>query len=277
MDNSNRDPYLDISIDVFKKATNILSSLIEQRSHFTEKDQQLIQILASCCNTSEAIYKLLESDTTLSEGYMLMRVLLEKLVNFHYLRHSNESELKRYQEYPYYRFYHSLRHRVKGPTMMVAINNPRWKMQKLQEVPPINKALSTFSATDWKLEWSVKKFNQRVQFICKHEPTLEPMLVLSQMLTYTDASEMLHGTLWGILFLSGVFGADFKNPLKPTDDEVSKFYTQKIAEPLFSLSELMLSTVKIVADTNTVKLASQSRISEALLNILEQQKRGLVA
>jgi hypothetical protein len=276
MNNTNREPYLDISIGAFNQANNILGSLIEQRSHFTEKDKQLIQTLATCCNTGEAISKLLESDTTLSEGYMLMRVLLEKLVNYHYLRCSNDSELKRFQEYPYYRYYHSLRHRVSGHTMKLVIDNPKAKMKKLQAVPPFNEALKTFSASNWKLQWSDKSFNQRVKFICEHEPTLEPALVLSQMLTYTDASEMLHGTLWGILLLSGAFNAEyFKNPLNPTAAEVSKFYSQKIAKPLFALSELMLLTVKIVAATNTAKLASQSRISEALLMLLEQQKSVL--
>jgi hypothetical protein len=157
----------------------------------------------------------------------------------------------------------------------VAVNNPKWKMKKLQEVPQFNEALQTFSATDWKLQWTNKSFNQRVKLVCEHEPTLEPMLVLAQMLTYTDASEMLHGTLWGILLLSGTFGADYKNPLKPTPAEVRNFYTEKITKPLIALSELTLLTIKIVADDNSDKLARHGRLAEAILSTLEPLRQNI--
>jgi hypothetical protein len=271
MENTSRQPYFDVSIEVFNQALIILGSLVEQRSHFTEKDQQLIQALATCGNTGEAIYKLLQEDTTLSEGYMLMRVLLEKLVNFHYLRCSGDSELKHYQMYPYYRYYHSLGQKVYGHTMKAQIDNPRWKVQKLQTRPPFSEALAMFSATNPTMGWTSKSFGQKVKHICEHEPTLEPGLVLSQMLAYTDASEMLHGSLWGILVLSGVFGADFKNPSKPTSDEVGKFYSKKIAEPLYALSELVLLTVRMVADD--AKLSEFSKKVAAALKLFEQDDK----
>lgn len=271
MNNTNREAYFDISIEVFNQAANTLGSLIGQRSHFIEKDKQLHFILASCCNTSEAIYKLLDSDTTLSKGYMLMRVLLEKLVNFHYLRCSSVSELKRYQDYPYYRYYHSLGQKVYGHTMSAEINNSKADIEKLQSVPPFNEVLRMFSATDPTLLWTRKSFSQKVRHICRREPGLESMLVLSQILTYTDTSEMLHGTMWGIYLLSGIYDLSyFKNPNKPTETEVRKFYSQKIGQPLSALSELILLTIKLVA--SAANLSAYKIKAEAALEVLEQQR-----
>jgi len=243
-----RESYLTEGLSVFLRSNELLFGLTKRE--LKGRDEKLFILLASCSNTGYGVYKLLNGDVhTENEAYALMRALLEKLTNFNYLRVSNDVELEKYFMHAYYRMYHSAKRDMHGPSTYIKLGMQESDVLKLSKDPVIKRALELFSEDKSYLNWTPLSFEKRLRIVCQKTSINESILMLSSLLTYKDASEALHGSHYGTIFLTGIFTpGSFVNPANPQKSEVSRNISKKLILPLMLLSSFVIATSWLVAD-----------------------------
>lgn len=241
-----REKYLQEALVLLAKATDLLFDTTKRK--LEGRDQELFILLSSCCNTALGIQKLLHNDThTENEAYMLMRALLERLINFHYLRVADDEEVERYFIHAYYRMYHMTNQQMVGIKGNLHIKLNKETRERLKQDPKVQRALVLFSETKPNLDWTTKSFDKRLRAVIDKTTIIEGILLLAAMVTYGDASEILHGTFYGSIFLTGVFEVgSFKDHGHPTQKEVSRNISTKLRLPLVLLASLIMATVEIL-------------------------------
>lgn len=201
-----REEYLQEAVEHFYSCVATLHEA--SKLDFKGRDAELFVPLASCLNTGLAVYKLLSTGAnTENEGFMLTRSCLEKLINYLYLRVASDKEYRRYFSYPYYKIYHNGARQVSYSDGLKVVEDPLIKEQMLDS-PEVREALSLFSNSDPRLNWSKKTFTERVATVIQKSDITPGVLSLTSFLTYSDASQVLHGTMYGNMLLTGAWNMD---------------------------------------------------------------------
>lgn len=259
-----REEYLTDALDLLNEATHLLYDLSQKK--LEGRDQELHIPLVSCCNTAVGIHKLLYRDVhTEHEAYMLMRALMERIVNFHYLRVTDKDEVERYFMHAWYRMYHMTNRQEVGQKGNVVLKLNSDAREQLKADPTIQKALRLFSETKPGMDWTKKTFTQRIRFIGDKGAIKEEILLLASMITYADASEILHGTFYGEVFLTGAFtpGA-YAGETHPSPAKVNKHISSMLRLPVVVLAGLMIATVQAIArDHGFTEFLERASILEA--------------
>lgn len=185
------------------------------------KDDRLAKasvLLMSCGQTGGAILQLAtQTDVFTREIVMLARSFIEKVINFCYVGVCEEKEFRAFILHPVYKQYHLVG--TKGITdnmnaIEKVIAERKEKQTRLKENPIVQEALAMFSETKRNLSWTKKSLNQRIEALEKWSKMLDVFFTISKWEYYSDASEALHGSLYGCLFNLGSFDPDFdrENP-----------------------------------------------------------------
>lgn len=223
-----------------------------------EGDEDLFIPLASCLNTAVGVTKLLRNDThTENESYMLMRSLLEKLVNFHYLKVSGEVERERYKLHPFYKVYHNTMRDYATDNTAVRLE---WNGDRnsMRAVPEIRRALTLFSDSNSRMDWTRKTFRQRVNRVVNAGSVRAGILEISALLSYGDASEVLHGSMYGQMILTGMWELGNYRTGEVTSEEVGRHVSMRLALQLCLLGKLMLDTARLINHRNLENITSQA-------------------
>lgn len=240
-----REEYLQASLEYLRDATQLIFDL--SGNHLQGRDEKLFIPLASCCNTAVGIYKLLYGSTdTEREAYMLMRALLERIVNLNYLRVADDLEVEKYFMHATYRMYHmTVRQQVgsKG-TAVVKLNSDSRK--RLYSDPEIQKALDLFSHTKPGLDWTDLSISKRIRYIGEKRSIKEEAFLIASLITYADASEVLHGSHYGDMFLTGIY-AFGTYETTPTRQEVNHHISVSLGMPIVMLAQLLVATARVIA------------------------------
>ncbi|HKU18883.1 MAG TPA: DUF5677 domain-containing protein [Candidatus Saccharimonadales bacterium] len=267
-----REPFLKDALKVFEDASQLLFELTKK--DLQGRDQTLFIPLSACCNTALGIHKLLRNDIhTENEAYMLMRALLERIVNLNYLRVAEQVEVNKYFSYPRYRMYHTSKG-TQNKKISVRLNNDA--LLELEKNPDVQKALRLFSKTNPRMNWTDKTFNQRLQIVIEKTNFNEGVLLLSSMLTYKDASEVLHGSFYGHMFLTGMYTmGDFKDASHPKKSEVSRNISMKLTLPLMLLAGVIVGTVQLISKNHdlTDLIERGKDIESAITKVLESTQQ----
>jgi hypothetical protein len=186
-------------------------------------------LLLSAGHTGSALLEL--SDRTESfagEQVMLARSFLEKVTNFIYASICDEKEYRAFILHPIYKHYHiagshSLADGFDGYTPeKIAIRKA--KQDSLKKIPIVQEALSMFSETKTNLRWTKTNMDQRIDAISKWGKLLDPFFFLCKAEYYSDASEALHGSLYGCTFDTGVLAPDYAHAMEEPDGINKKLY-----------------------------------------------------
>lgn len=169
------------------------------------KDKELFVVMASCLNTAQGVHRLASINQTENEAIMLMRALLERLINYNYLRKTDKKEYERYWSYPYYRMYHNAKQAAHGNEGHISVKLDSTARKAFRNHPKVKHALSIFSEKDSRLSWTKKTFNERMKDVTKTSALSESVVLINSILTYRSASESLHGSLYGLMQLTGLF------------------------------------------------------------------------
>lgn len=148
---------------------------------------------------------LLSMHLHVSESYILARALLERIINYTYLLSCDEEEYLRYVEYTKQKGYRVLDRSFTSGKSKVHL---RWSGSiNLEEYPELKKAIKRFTSNRGKpkTRWTSKNLSAMVESISNKGGLEIGYLMFAHLWIYDDASEALHGTLYGSTFHVGAF------------------------------------------------------------------------
>jgi len=170
-------------------------------------------LLMSSGHTGTALLQLAEqTDSFTSETVMLARSFLEKVTNFCYANICDEKEYRAFLLHPIYKQYHNVGTPAMGDDPLMWKENyeiAKQKQEDLKKVDLVREALAIFSDTKHTLNWTKKSMAQRIDAIQEWGKLMDPFFVISKYEYYADASEALHGSLYGCTLNIGAFEPGF--------------------------------------------------------------------
>ncbi len=176
---------------------------------------------------------LLSRHLHLKECYILARSFLESLVTYTYILFCDEEEYSRYLAYTKQKAYRVLDRSFTVGDSKVGL---RWTGSiELEKEPELKKALELFTSEKGKTKtrWTSHSLSEMLESIAGRGGLEIGYLMFAILGIYDDASEALHGTLYGSIFHIGTFVG--KTP-------ASKNELKKIWNEQFSALFLMLGS-----------------------------------
>lgn len=166
-------------------------------------------LLISCGQTGAALLQLsCQTDKFTGEAVMLSRSFMEKITNFCYVGICDEKEYRAFVLHPVYKHYHNISLPTMEDDLDLISENAAFRkdqQEKLKKLPIVKEALEMFSETKGNLNWTRKTLNQRIEAIEKWGKLLDVFFTINKIQYYSDASEALHGSLYGCIYKLGLF------------------------------------------------------------------------
>jgi len=161
-------------------------------------------VLGSSCCTGWAIYELgRDYERYYAEMMMLARSFIEKIINFCYVVICDDTEYKKFLLHPLYRAYHQMEKSKYAGNIKLSIKF--LGRHFIKNNPKVSEALRLFSESNPRLKWSNKNIDEKVALI-KEKTNINIGIFLMNTLTiYSNASEALHGSLFGCSFHTGAY------------------------------------------------------------------------
>lgn len=219
-----------------------------------ERLTKAAMLLISAGQTGAALLQLAnQTDAFTSQSVMLARSFMEKITNFCYVGICDEKEYRAFLLHPIYKQYH----KAADPKMEDDLNElhenikaREEKQAKLREKTIVQEALAIFSETKSKLNWTKKTLGERIAAIEAWGKVFDVFFTISKFQYYSDASEILHGSLYGCTYSIGAFEPGFD----PTDNkELSKKIYKDSTCMLLHLGMLIHEAFTLINYTNDIK------------------------
>lgn len=106
-----------------------------------------------------------------------------------------------------------------------------------------------FSETKSNLSWTKKRLNERIEVLEKWGKLLDVFFTINKIQYYSDASEALHGSLYGCTYNLGVFDLEF-DPNK--DGELNKKIYKDNACMLLHLGMLIHEAFTLISYSDDI-------------------------
>ena len=213
-----------------------------------QRIQSLYHLLMSIYITGNAI-NLLALNNFLSESYMLARALLEKIINYMYVLVCEEDEYKKYLNYTKQKGYRILNRSFVVGEQRAELN---WSGSvNLDDNPELREAVNQFTSGKGKeiTRWTSLSPAERLNVIRDKGNVKIESLMLSTLGIWDDASEALHGTLYGSAFHFGFFEGKI-----PTEvEELAETYRSKLLFLFFALGTSIASLFDVVSNVYPVE------------------------
>ncbi|EGK02563.1 DUF5677 domain-containing protein [Dysgonomonas gadei] len=189
-----------------------------------------------------------------SEVTMLARSFMETVTNFCYASVCDAKEYRAFILHPIYKYYFKV-----GTSLKEGIDNYetyrehadaiKKKREKLKEIPIVQEALTIFSETKPNLSWSKKSLNERIKVLEEWGKFLDVFFSLNKIEYYSDASEALHGSLYGCTYDIGAFDPDFDHTNK--EELYKKLYKDEACMILY-LGTLIHESLTLIKYSNDI-------------------------
>lgn len=176
----------------------------ELKKNPNERVDSLYLLLYSMYDTAQSV-GILAVNHKINECYMLSRVLLERIVNYIFLLYCEEEDYKRYLAYTKQKSYRNLNRNIKVGELIAGI---KWTGKiDLDNDPSLKKAVDLFTSKKGNpiSGWRNKTIDQMLLVISQRSEIDIKPLMLGKLAIYDDASEAMHGTLYGTIFQIGLF------------------------------------------------------------------------
>jgi len=245
------------------------------------KDERLSKaaiLLMSCGQTGAALLQLSsQTDVFTTQVAMLSRAFMETVTNFCYVGICDDKEYRAFLLHPIYRNYHNvglpkMEDNLDAITENVAAR--KVKQEQLKNIPIVREALSLFSETNPNLNWTKKKLYERIDAIEKWGKLLDVFFTINKIQYYSDASESLHGSLYGCTYSIGMFDPEFEHA---KEDELDKMLYKNNACILLHLGMLIHESFTLISYTNNIveiwnhSYRNRGRSLNLLFHILEKE------
>jgi len=174
------------------------------RDKLTGRALEVWILIASALSTGSSIIILgKDSKYFFAETIMLARSFLEKIVNFCYLQVCSNSEYEKFMLHPYYRQYHNLNRTKNAHDEKIILQYSG--IDEFTKIPQVKKSLEKFSDTNSRKNWSKKTIDEKVAYIKNYSNIDVSFFLMSLLTIYSDASESLHGSLYGCSYHTRVY------------------------------------------------------------------------
>lgn len=221
-------------------------------------------VLASCCTTSVAITTLGEkSNYFYSEVVVLARAFLERIINFCYLQVCSDDEYERFIAHTVQKSYRKLDRTVSVGDCSVGLKY--MGDVDIESNPGLKKSLQEFTSKSGKekTHWTSVNLLNRIATLKELADINIGFFLTTVLSIYEDASESLHGTLYGCSFHTWAYeaGVNHRNP-----KELEKNTQKHLALLYMALGVLFHETLIILSKKNSMedaKKASKANLKTA--------------
>jgi hypothetical protein len=211
-------------------------------------------LLISCGQTGAALLQLAhQTDTFTRESAMLARAFMETITNFCYVGVCDENEYRAFILHPIYKHYHNVGlPKMEDDLDFIAENAAERtkKQEQLKKIAIVREALAMFSETKSNLNWTKKKLHERIAIIEERGKLLDVFFTINKIQYYSDASEALHGSLYGCTYNIGVFDPTFD---RNKEDELDKKLYKDSTCILLHLGMLIHECFTLISYSNDIK------------------------
>lgn len=178
----------------------------------------------------------------LNECFILARAFLERLISYIYLLFCDEDEHSKYLAHTKQKGFRKLHRFVKAGNLRAEI---KWSGSvDLSKERELKKAIDLFTSKTGReiTKWTSTTLSDRLAIIAEKSGLQISPLMFALLAIYEDASEALHGTLYGSIFHIGVF---YKGTPK-TKNELAKTYNEQFSMLFFILGICIDSIVDAI-------------------------------
>ncbi|PKP20472.1 MAG: hypothetical protein CVU05_09015 [Bacteroidetes bacterium HGW-Bacteroidetes-21] len=211
-------------------------------------------LLMSCGQTGAALLQLSNQVNRYNdEVIMLARAFMEIITNFCYVGICDEREYRAFILHPIYKQYHN----IGSFKMEDGFDNISEKyaarkefQDKLKKKLIVKEALTMFSETNPHLNWTKKTLSQRIDVIIERGNLLDDFFTIIKHQYYSDASETLHGSLYGCGYGMGAFDPEFDRSKK---NELAKKLYKNSTCVLLHLGMLIHESFTLISYSNDIE------------------------
>jgi len=181
----------------------------------------------------------------LNECFMLARAFLERLINYIYLLFCDEDEHLRYLAHTKQKGFRILNRSIKAGDLIAEL---KWSCSiDLEKERELKKAIDLFTGKKGReiTRWTSVTLPGMLTVIDEKgglKRTEIGPLLLALLGIYQDASEALHGTLYGSIFHIGAF----TKKLPSSRSEIAKTYNEQFSMLFFALGVCIGSLIKAI-------------------------------
>ena len=196
-----------------------------------ERVNSLYHLVLSIYLTGYSI-NLLAQNNLLGEAYILSRSMLEKIINYLYILSCDENEYKNYLNYTKQKGYIIHNRTFTAGSVTAEL---KWSaFIDLERYPELREAVDQFTSHKGKTitRWTSRSIAERLAVIENAGLIRTDILVLATLGIYDNASEALHGTLYGATFQYGLFESKIPSNVK----EFTEIYRSHLLSLLIALS-----------------------------------------
>ncbi|MFW0714433.1 DUF5677 domain-containing protein [Pedobacter sp. N23S346] len=211
-------------------------------------------LLISCGQTGAALLQLAsQTDSFTTQSAMLAHAFMETITNFCYVGVCDEHEYRAFILHPIYKQYHNIDNfRIEDDLNLYIenISSRKDKQSKFKEISIVKEALEVFSETKPNLNWTKKTLFQRIEVLEKWGKFMDVFFTINKIQYYSDASEALHGSLYGCTHHVGTFDPEFDFSKK---DELEKKLYKDSSCILLHLGMLIHEAFTLISYSDDIK------------------------
>ena len=226
--------------------TTILKGVVNEKLNKKAEDVKIV--LASVCNTATAIVTLGDrTDYFYNESVMLSRSVIEKLINFCYLMCCDESSYEKFVMHALYKSYHNLNKEKFTEKQKLKMEFKGKDEIVIDENKNLKRALELFPKK--KMSWTKLDVNKRVNLIDQKTNINTGIFLLNTLSIYSDASEALHGSLYGCSFHTFAYDPTIDHKNKA---EVNINLQKNITLLYWQLGSMIHEVIKLLNNSNNI-------------------------
>jgi hypothetical protein len=184
-------------------------------TELVDRAEKIKALIGSSCQTASAIGKLSDDvQYFLAECTMLARSFIEKVINFCYLIVCDQDEFDRFIKYSVQKSFRKLERSI-------TVGDTKLGFKFMGDVDITSNKLLEEGLRDFtsekgreKTRWTNVDLSERLKIINERAKISPAAFMMNLLTVYEDASEALHGTLYGCSFHTGAWepGIDSGNP-----------------------------------------------------------------
>ena len=241
--------------ECFHLHINSLASCVDKvKNCQQERPEKLFPLFCAIIEDSISL-DILALNSRLNQCYIISRALLERLVNFCYLLYASDDEYTSFVDYTKNKAARSLSREIQidGKTKVsLKFSNGEYELPQ-----DYKDAVDKFTSKNGREipRWTSLNIDKRADFLDKKSGK---NLLLHVLMIYADASEALHGTLYGSLFHFGIY-----NPgSTPTDQESLDRQRYSTLSFLYFMGSSAIGTLLYSLKENGVKINESFETTE---------------
>lgn len=239
-------------IEFYYKQAKLTEKLIKYlfKQLATSPDERVdnIYLLLFGLVTSSKSIILLSQSGKITECFILARSVVERIINILYLLICEEEEFKRFTVYTKQKAARMGDREIEVNKFKAGLKASNY--EEMISNPEIKEALAMFTSKKGKkiTRWNTKSIKQMLDAIAENGLDIR-YLMLAVLAIYDDASEALHGTLYGAVFHTGIFTMGI--PQKKS--ELGKRWNSQFSMLFLSLGTCINSLFRGINSTYPIK------------------------